>query len=88
MGLISLTFSGLLVGVIAGVLLSFYFSIAPRIRDIKRPEINLNPLPRRERKPKIKFEDLITLEDMEAYVAANKKQKPYTYKSCLEELRK
>jgi hypothetical protein len=91
MGLISLTFSGLITGVIAGIALSAYFSIAPKLRNIKRPEINITPLTftTRKREPKIKFEDLNTIEEMEAFVAASKRaEKQWTFHSALKEINK
>lgn len=45
LGLFTLTFSGLIMGVIAGIMLSVYFSVAPKVRDIARQ----HPLKRQER---------------------------------------
>jgi hypothetical protein len=82
LGLISLTFSGLMVGIIAGICLSAYFGIAPKLRNIKRPEISINnPLPRRPKRRDIT--SFNTIEEIEEYLEASKKQKPWTYKSAL-----
>jgi MFS superfamily sulfate permease-like transporter len=87
LGLISLTFSGLMVGIIAGICLSAYFGIAPKLRNIGSKERVINALPRMaKRQPKIRFEDLNTLEEMEAYLALRSK-KPMTYKQALKEIK-
>jgi hypothetical protein len=88
LGLISATFSGLLVGIIAGICLSAYFSIAPKLRDIKRPEISLNNLTHSPRKPRRKsIQDFTTITEIEEYLE-EKQRKPWTYKSALREINK
>jgi hypothetical protein len=80
LGLISLTFSGLMVGIIGGILLSGYFSVAPKLRNIRRKERVINPLhvslTRRPRKQR--FEDLQSLKEMEDYLST-KTTKPLTH---------
>jgi hypothetical protein len=86
LGLISLTFSGLMVGIIGGILLSGYFSVAPKLRNIRRErDITPRRLQRADarcvnrtsaRKPR--FEDLQSLQEMEDYLST-KTTKPLTH---------
>jgi hypothetical protein len=85
LGLVSLTFSGMITGVIAGIILSAYFSIAPKIK-----------LPSLTRKEKLINGERInftiasgtTIEDVEKFIARHdKKQKPLTLEQHIKSIK-
>jgi ABC-type uncharacterized transport system permease subunit len=84
LGLVSLTFSGLMVGIIAGVALSIYFSIAPKVK--------LPSLKHKERLVGTTVNFTIapgtTIEDVEKFIAKyDKQQKPLTLEQHIKSIK-
>jgi hypothetical protein len=104
LGLISLTFSGLIMGVVAGICLSFYLSIAPKVRNFGRKERVINPITNlvthrriqgagapcvnRTKPKRVRFEDLTTIEAMQARLKEQEPKPHLTYKQALKEINK
>jgi MFS superfamily sulfate permease-like transporter len=74
LGVLSTTFIGMITGVIAGVLLSMYFTVAPRVRAFslpKRREKVINPLKspiKRQKEVTTMIQQSATVEDIQIYI--------------------